>query len=108
MAKILTHTYYYIDVSSAPYWDGTLVTNLTVLDRKITFTKYIKIICETEDKIVIEENPGDYPRRTMYYKTKSYAQNILSELLKKPIAIEEVPDRTLSEVHLRIGGFKER
>lgn len=105
MAKILTITYYYIDVSNAVYHTGELITNLTVLDRKITFNPYIKIIYENTDEIVLEENPGDYPRLIKYYKSKDYAKSILDKILKNPLAQPIPPDRTIAEINLSIGGF---
>ena len=108
MAKILTVTYYYINVSNAMYHDGQMITNLTVLDRKITYSKYISIIKETDKELVLCENPGDFPRYTRYYKSKEYAQKTLDDILKKPVAIPTTSDRTMSEIHLRLGGFKEK
>lgn len=84
----MTKTYYYIEAlhipARAPFSHDSV--HLCVLDRKVSFNEYVKLIDEDDISVIIEENI-DYPRLFKYYKTKEFAQMTLNKLLesrKKP------------------------
>ncbi len=77
----MTKTYYYIEAMHIPARDPFEYdsVHLCVLDRKISFKEYVKLLEENENEIIVEENI-DYPRLFKYYTTKAYAQQILKEI----------------------------
>ena len=80
----MTKTYYYIEAMHIPAREPFKydAVHFCVLDKKISLDEYIKIIDETENEVIIEENV-DYPRLFKYYTTKAYAQQILKQIIER-------------------------
>lgn len=80
----MTQTYYYIEALHIPAREPFKhdSVHLYVADRKISLNEYVKILEETENEVIVEENI-DYPRLFKYYKSKIYAQQILNKIIER-------------------------